>query len=84
MIKLTKEQVQARVTHPDWPECLEDLSSLWHSFIELGEYDEWDFRIKDLERGWICKDKMERLARIDARIRKMNNRFIRTFFPEIP
>lgn len=65
---LTKEQVQARVTHLDWPECLDDLLAQWHCFIELGEYDLWHYTTA---------------STITDRINEMDSRFIKTFFPEI-
>lgn len=66
---LTKEQIEARVNHKDWPECLEDLSIQWHWFIELGEYDLWHFST---------------VNSIEKRIKEMDDRFIRTFYPRIP
>ena len=66
---LTKEQIKERVSHPDWPEYLEDIGTHWHWLIELGEYDDW---------------RLETVNRIEKRIREMEDRFRRTFFPGLP
>lgn len=66
---LTDKQIEARVNHPDWPECLDDLSDHWHWLIELDEY---------------ANRRPETVEQIEKCVHELEDRFRRTFFPQIP
>lgn len=65
---LTDKQ-KNRIEHQNWSEYLEDVSAHWSKLILLGEYDLWH---------------PTTISSIEKRIREMEDRFRRTFFPQIP
>ena len=64
---LTVEQ-QRRIEHPGFDEYVEDVSAHWSELILLGEYDLWH---------------LTTVKTITKRINKMEERFRKTFFPQL-
>lgn len=65
---MTNKQL-ARIQHPLWMEYQDDISAHWYALIDEGEYQE---------------STPETMHLFDARVNELENRFRKTFFPELP